>query len=55
MENRIYVSTYWKAALDLVEKDSAEYKIVNYRLLLPCDHRYDKKDMKRITDVINSK
>ncbi len=53
IENKIYVSTYWKATLDLVEKDSAEYKIVNYLLPLPCDHRYDEEDMKRIVEVIN--
>lgn len=55
IENKIYVSTYWKATLDLVEKDSAEYKIVNCLLPLPCDHRYDEEDMKRIVDVINKK
>ncbi|MBB4035060.1 hypothetical protein GGR21_000949 [Dysgonomonas hofstadii] len=52
IENKIYVSTYWKATLDLVEKDSAEYKIVNYLLPLPCDHRYDEEDMERIVNVI---
>ena len=52
IDNKIYVSTYWKATLDLVKKDSAEYKIVNYLLPLPCDHRYDKEDMKRIVEVI---
>ncbi|MDR1091884.1 MAG: hypothetical protein LBL79_12490 [Prevotella sp.] len=54
IKNKIYISTYWKATLDLVEKDSAEYKIVNYLLPLPCDHRYDEEDMKRIVDVIYS-
>ena len=52
IENKIYVSTYWKATLDLVKKDSAEYKIVNYLLPLPCDHRYDEEDMQRIVDII---
>ncbi|MDR0824344.1 MAG: hypothetical protein LBN74_04575 [Prevotella sp.] len=52
IENKIYVSTYWKETLKLVEKDSSEYKIVNYLLPLPCDHRYDEEDMKRIIDVI---
>lgn len=52
IDNKIYVSTYWKATLDLVDKDSAEYKIVNYLLPLPCDHRYDEADMERIIDVI---
>ncbi len=52
IDNKIYVSTYWKATLDLVDKSSAEYKIVNYLLPLPCDHRYDKDDMKRIADLI---
>lgn len=55
IDNKIYVSTYWKATLDLVEKDSAEYKIVNYLLPLPCDHRYDEADMKRIVDVIKNR
>lgn len=54
IENKIYVSTYWKATLDLVKKDSAEYRIVNYLLPLPCDHRYDEEDMQQIVDVINS-
>lgn len=54
IDNKIYVSTYWKETLKLVEKDSAEYKIVNYLLPLPCDHRYDEEDMKRIIDVIHS-
>jgi len=52
IDNKIYVSTYWKATLDLVEKSSAEYKIVNYLLPLPCDHRYDEEDMARIVEVI---
>ncbi len=52
IDNKIYVSTYWKETLSLVEKDSSEYKIVNYLLPLPCDHRYDEEDMKRIVDVI---
>lgn len=54
IDNKIYVSTYWKATLDLVEKDSAEYKIVNYLLPLPCDHRYDEEDMERIVNIINA-
>ncbi|WP_029905959.1 hypothetical protein [Prevotella sp. 10(H)] len=54
IDNKIYVSTYWKETLNLVEKDSAEYRIVNYLLPLPCDHRYDEEDMKRIIDVIRS-
>lgn len=52
IDNKIYVSTYWKATLDLVEKDSAEHRIVNYLLPLPCDHRYEEEDMKRIVEVI---
>jgi len=52
IDNKIYVSTYWKATLDLVEKDSAEYNIVNYLLPLPCDHRYDGEDMKRVADIV---
>ncbi len=52
IENKIYVSTYWKETLGLVEKDSAEYRIVNYLLPLPCDHRYDEEDIMRIRDVI---
>ncbi len=54
IENKIYVSTYWKETLALVEKDSAEYKVVNYLLPLPCDHRYDEEDMKRIVEIIHS-
>ncbi|MDR1881229.1 MAG: hypothetical protein LBR26_00405 [Prevotella sp.] len=52
IDNRIYVSTYWRETLDLVKKDSAEYRIVNYLLPLPCDHRYDEEDMKRIVETI---
>ncbi|WP_419034303.1 hypothetical protein [Dysgonomonas gadei] len=54
IDNKIFVSTYWKATLDLVEKDSDEYRIVNYLLPLPCDHRYEEEDMRRIIDVIRS-
>lgn len=53
IENKIYVSTYWKETLALVEKDSAEYRVVNYLLPLPCDHRYDEEDMKRIVKIIH--
>lgn len=53
IDRKIYVSTYWKETLNLVKKDSAEYRIVNHLLPLPCDHRYDKEDMQRIIDVIN--
>ncbi len=52
IDNKIFVSTYWKATLDLVKEDSAEYMIVNHLLPLPCDHRYDEEDMQRIVDVI---
>ncbi|MFV0419933.1 MAG: hypothetical protein ACK5KT_14530 [Dysgonomonas sp.] len=52
IDNKIYVSTYWKETLNLVGKGSAEYNIVNYLLPLPCDHRYDEEDMKRIIRVI---
>ena len=54
IDNKIYVSTYWKETLGLVEKGSPEYKIVNYLLPLPCDHRYDEEEMERIINVINS-
>jgi len=53
IDNKIYVSTYWKEVLNLVDKDSVEYKLVNHLLPLPCDHRYDENDMRRIKDVIN--
>lgn len=54
IDNKIYVSTYWKETLGLVKKDSTEYRIVNYLLPLPCDHRYEKEDMDRIIEVIYS-
>lgn len=52
IENKIYVSTYWKETLGLVNVAAPEYKLVNHLLPLPCDHRYDSVDMDRIVDVV---
>ncbi len=52
LENKIYIPILWPNVLNIVSKDSIEYKYVHNILPLPCDQRYSKTDMKYICDKI---
>ena len=47
-EQKIYIPTLWPNVLEEVSQDSIEYKYVKNILPIPCDQRYDEKDMERI-------
>jgi len=50
--NKIYFPKYWEEVLSRVSKKSFEFLLVNSLLPIPCDQRYDEKDLKRIISVI---
>lgn len=50
IKNRIYIPLLWPNLTDL---NSFEEQLVSNLLILPCDQRYNTKDMERITNLIN--
>lgn len=52
IKKKIYVSTLWPNVIKSMDTESVEYKLANNILPLPCDQRYDIKDMKFIIDTI---
>lgn len=54
IENKIFVPTYWPNISSYFNKDcNFEQKLVDDLVCLPIDQRYDKADMKIITDFFN--
>ncbi len=49
ISSKVFIPTLWPG---LVGLNSFEQYIVNNMVLLPCDHRYDKKDMEKIISII---
>ncbi|RPI17565.1 MAG: hypothetical protein EHM58_08835 [Ignavibacteriae bacterium] len=45
IKNKIFVATYWKEVLDVVDKDCFEWYLVNYLVPLPIDQRYTKDEI----------
>lgn len=55
IENRIYCPVHWPAPIQLTpDARSSSKSIYNHIMSIPCDQRYDIKDLCRIVDVINS-
>ena len=52
-ENKIYIPTLWPNVLRDNKEGSTEYDYAANILHIPCDQRYDIKDMKRILYEIN--
>ena len=53
IENKVFVARYWPNVLEWTTKDDIEYLLTYQLQPLPIDQRYDKRDLKRIIDVIN--
>jgi dTDP-4-amino-4,6-dideoxygalactose transaminase len=54
INNDIYPPIHWNLPSEiLVEKFKLPHEISNNILTIPCDHRYNIKDMKRIIEVVN--
>lgn len=54
IEKKIFVARYWPNVLDWTTKDDIECILAYQMQPLPIDQRYDKADMQRIIDVIES-
>ena len=52
LKKRIFIATYWKEVQKRVEVNSKEYFFVENMLPIPCDQRYNEKDMSFIVDSI---
>lgn len=53
IEAKIFVASYWDSVLNLVEKNSFEYRFAEHLLPLPIDQRYDLADMEKIVKMLN--
>lgn len=51
IKERIFVATYWRDVLDLVEASCSEAFLVHGLVPLPCDQRYSEGDMARVVEV----
>jgi len=51
IKERIFVATYWRDVLELVEDSCSEASLVNGLVPLPCDQRYSEVDMARVVEV----
>ncbi len=47
-KKKIFVPTYWSNVITSMPKESLEYQYAANILALPCDQRYDEKDMLRM-------
>ena len=54
IKNKIFTAQYWPNVLELVEKDTLEYKLVTQTVHLPIDQRYSTSDLDYILDIIKS-
>ena len=53
-DEKIFVPTYWKEVADKAVPSSVEYNYAANILALPCDQRYDEKDMMRVARTVIS-
>lgn len=51
-KKKLYIPTLWENVLESTQKDSIEYKYAANILPLPCDQRYDLKDMEYMLELI---
>ncbi|WP_379157282.1 hypothetical protein [Paenibacillus sp. sgz5001063] len=54
INNKIYVATYWKEVMNIVETNTVEYDFAKYLIPLPIDQRYDISDMNIIIELIRN-
>ena len=52
LNRKIYNPMLWKHVLDMVKKDTIEYSLSKYVVLLPIDQRYTKEDIKVIGNIV---
>jgi len=52
LEQRIFLPCYWPEVLERTRTDSFEADLVSNGLFLPCDQRYDEKDMDRLVAAL---
>lgn len=52
IENKIYIPILWPNVLEQ-DKSTLEYEYAKNILLIPCDQRYNIKDMQKIINLIN--
>ena len=51
-KNKIYIPTLWPGVIDKVSIHSREYEWVENILPIPCDQRYDEKDLLYVVNMI---
>jgi len=52
VENKIYVSQWWKYLLDYVPETSIEANMTRWLLPLPIDQRYSEEDMEQLAELV---
>ena len=52
LANRIYVPTYWPEVSGRAKRGSFDRNLLEKCLPLPCDQRYQKKDMAHIVELV---
>ena len=52
IDNKVFVAKYWPKVEESINFETETYLAMNI-IPIPCDHRYDKKDMDRIIKLIN--
>lgn len=52
IEERVFLPSYWTEVLGRVSKDSFEWRLVANGLFLPCDQRYNTKDLDRLINLL---
>jgi hypothetical protein len=53
-EKKLFIPMYWPNVLGWCSEDKLDYSLVEGILPLPIDHRYNKRDMKKIINLINT-
>lgn len=52
LDNKIYISCWWKYLLEKMPEKSLEYKFSKFLLPLPIDQRYNEEDMDKVAMTI---
>lgn len=53
IKRRVFIPTYWPEVLERPGVTSTEKQLVENMNLIPCDQRYNKKDIIRIAEYVN--
>tara|TARA_Y100001968_G_C19321312_1_gene699415 strand:+ start:203 stop:1177 length:975 start_codon:yes stop_codon:yes gene_type:complete len=54
ISSKIYNPFWWEHVLKIVPKNSIEYKLAKYTVMLPIDQRYNEKDISTISKIVIS-